>query len=123
MQETCYHCVIHVIAGASSGIGAETTRVLALRGVHVVMGIRNLAAGGEIKETIQRDNPSAKIDMMELDLSSMESVRKFAAQFKSCGLPLNILVYVTTLIWMEVLVFSVTLIVHQNAVCLKNARW
>ncbi|XP_027923733.1 short-chain dehydrogenase TIC 32, chloroplastic-like isoform X3 [Vigna unguiculata] len=81
-----------IVTGASSGIGAETTRVLALRGVHIVMGIRNLAAGGEIKETIQRDNPSAKIDMMELDLSSMESVRKFAAQFKSCGLPLNILV-------------------------------
>jgi len=98
MQVTCYHCLIHVIAGASSGIGAETARVLALRGVHVVMGIRNMAAGGEIKETILRDNPTAKIDMMELDLSSLESVRKFAAQFKSCGLPLNILVYVTTVI-------------------------
>ncbi|WVZ14123.1 hypothetical protein V8G54_011689 [Vigna mungo] len=86
-----------IVTGATSGIGAETARVLALRGVHVVMGIRNMAAGGEIKETIQRDNPSAKIDMMELDLSSLESVRKFAAQFKSCGLPLNILVYVILL--------------------------
>ncbi|KAK8470308.1 hypothetical protein PHAVU_004G112100 [Phaseolus vulgaris] len=56
------------------------------------MGIRNMAAGAEIKETILRDNPTAKIGMMELDLSSLESVRKFAAQFKSCGLPLNILV-------------------------------
>jgi len=90
--------VIHVIAGATSGIGVETARVLALRGVHVVMGIRNMAAGAEIKETILRDNPTAKIGMMELDLSSLESVRKFAAQFKSCGLPLNILVYVTTVI-------------------------
>ncbi|ESW24219.1 hypothetical protein PHAVU_004G112100 [Phaseolus vulgaris] len=80
------------IYGATSGIGVETARVLALRGVHVVMGIRNMAAGAEIKETILRDNPTAKIGMMELDLSSLESVRKFAAQFKSCGLPLNILV-------------------------------
>ncbi|XP_068502744.1 short-chain dehydrogenase TIC 32, chloroplastic-like isoform X7 [Phaseolus vulgaris] len=81
-----------IVTGATSGIGVETARVLALRGVHVVMGIRNMAAGAEIKETILRDNPTAKIGMMELDLSSLESVRKFAAQFKSCGLPLNILV-------------------------------
>ncbi|KAK7270874.1 hypothetical protein RJT34_26366 [Clitoria ternatea] len=81
-----------IVTGATSGIGVETARVLALRGVHVVMGIRNMAAGEEIKETILRDNSIAKIDMMELDLSSMESVRKFASQFNSCGLPLNILV-------------------------------
>ncbi|TKY45221.1 Short-chain dehydrogenase TIC 32 [Spatholobus suberectus] len=81
-----------IVTGATSGIGVETVRVLALHGVHVVMGIRNMAAGGEIKETIIRDNPTAKIDMMELDLSSMESVRRFASQFNSCGLPLNILV-------------------------------
>ncbi|KAL2334741.1 hypothetical protein Fmac_015954 [Flemingia macrophylla] len=85
----------HVGAGATSGIGVETARVLALRNVHVVMGIRNMAAGGEIKEIILRNNPTAKIDMMELDLSSMESVRNFASQFNFCGLPLNILVYVT----------------------------
>ncbi|KAK7283634.1 hypothetical protein RIF29_13277 [Crotalaria pallida] len=81
-----------IVTGATSGIGTETARVLALRGVHVVMGIRNMAAGREIKEAILRDNSTAKIDTMELDLSSMESVRKFALQFNSCGLPLNILV-------------------------------
>ncbi|RDY00033.1 Short-chain dehydrogenase TIC 32, chloroplastic, partial [Mucuna pruriens] len=84
-----------IVTGATSGIGVETARVLALRGVHVVMGIRNMAAGGKIKEAIIRDNPTAKIDLMELDLSSLESVRKFASQFNSHGLPLNILVYVT----------------------------
>uniref|UniRef100_K7LDP8 Uncharacterized protein n=1 Tax=Glycine max TaxID=3847 RepID=K7LDP8_SOYBN len=81
-----------IVTGATSGIGVETARALALRGVHVVMGIRNMTAGGEIKETILRYNPIAKIDMMELDLSSMESVRTFASQFNSRGLPLNILV-------------------------------
>ncbi|CAL0328603.1 unnamed protein product [Lupinus luteus] len=81
-----------IVTGATSGIGIETARVLALRGVHVVMGIRNMEAGREVKEAILRDNSNAKIDMMELDLSSMESVRNFALQFNSCGLPLNILV-------------------------------
>lgn len=78
--------------GASSGIGAETARVLALRGVHVIMAVRNLSAGNEVKETIIKEVPKARIDAMELDLSSIASVRKFASEFNSLGLPLNVLV-------------------------------
>ncbi|CAL5028377.1 unnamed protein product [Urochloa decumbens] len=35
--------LVAIVTGASHGIGAETCRVLALRGVHVVMGVRNLS--------------------------------------------------------------------------------
>ncbi|XP_058750037.1 short-chain dehydrogenase TIC 32, chloroplastic-like isoform X4 [Vicia villosa] len=84
--------LLQVRLGATSGIGTETARVLALRGVHVVMAVRNMEAGREIKETILRNNSTAKIDTTELDLGSMESVRKFASQFNSRGLPLNILI-------------------------------
>uniref|UniRef100_K3YAL1 Uncharacterized protein n=1 Tax=Setaria italica TaxID=4555 RepID=K3YAL1_SETIT len=58
---------------ASSGIGAETCRVLALRGVHVVMGVRNLSTGSQVREKIVEQVPKAKIEMLELDLSSMSS--------------------------------------------------
>ncbi|XP_061955939.1 short-chain dehydrogenase TIC 32, chloroplastic-like [Populus nigra] len=81
-----------IVTGASSGIGAETTRVLALRGVHVVMAVRNLDAGRNGKEAMLKEIPKAKIDVMELDLSSMASVRNFASQYTSLGLPLNILI-------------------------------
>ncbi|XP_062149767.1 short-chain dehydrogenase TIC 32, chloroplastic-like [Alnus glutinosa] len=81
-----------IVTGASSGIGTETTRVLALRGAHVVMGVRNMAAGEDVKKAIVKEIPSAKVDAMELDLSSMASVRKFASDFNSSGLPLNILI-------------------------------
>ncbi|MQL90725.1 hypothetical protein Taro_023330 [Colocasia esculenta] len=81
-----------VITGASSGIGAETARVLALRGVHVVMGVRNLTAGANVKESILKEIPTAKIDVLELDLTSLASVRKFASEFNSTNLPLNILI-------------------------------
>ncbi|RDX77282.1 Short-chain dehydrogenase TIC 32, chloroplastic [Mucuna pruriens] len=81
-----------IITGASSGLGLETTRVLALRGVHVVMAVRNVDSGKIVKETILKEIPSAKIDVMELDLCSMASVRKFAADFNSSGLPLHILI-------------------------------
>ncbi|XAR53644.1 Very-long-chain 3-oxoacyl-CoA reductase [Bertholletia excelsa] len=81
-----------IVTGASSGIGAETTRILALRGVHVIMGVRNMAAGKEVKDSIIKEIPAAKVDAMELDLSSMSSVKKFAADFTSSRHPLNLLI-------------------------------
>ncbi|GAY41119.1 hypothetical protein CUMW_057010 [Citrus unshiu] len=81
-----------IVTGASSGIGAETTRVLALRGVHVFMAVRNMAAGTDVKDAIVKEIPTAKVDVLELDLSSLASVRKFASDFTTKGLPLNILI-------------------------------
>ncbi|BAU02299.1 hypothetical protein VIGAN_11179800 [Vigna angularis var. angularis] len=81
-----------IVTGATSGIGVETARVLAMRGVHVIMGVRNLITAKDVKEAILKEIPTAKLDYMELDLSSMASVRKFASNFISSGLPLNILI-------------------------------
>ncbi|CAN6827968.1 hypothetical protein Bca4012_007571 [Brassica carinata] len=81
-----------IVTGASSGIGVETARVLALRGVHVVMAVRNTVSGAKVKQDILNQVPGAKLDVMELDLSSIESVRRFASDYKSTGLPLNILI-------------------------------
>ncbi|KAK6155680.1 hypothetical protein DH2020_009928 [Rehmannia glutinosa] len=81
-----------IVTGASSGIGAETARVLALRGVHVIMAVRSLSAGHQAKQAIIKEIPNAKVDAMELDLSSMTSIRKFASNFNSLGFPLNVLV-------------------------------
>ncbi|KAM7525773.1 hypothetical protein LguiA_015675 [Lonicera macranthoides] len=81
-----------IVTGASSGIGMETARVLALRGVHVIMPVRNVESGKKVKEAIIEEIPEAKIEVMELDLSSMESVKNFASRYCSLDLPLNILV-------------------------------
>ncbi|KAL4592564.1 hypothetical protein LXL04_005564 [Taraxacum kok-saghyz] len=85
-------CLTAIVTGATSGIGAETARVLALRGVHVVMAVRNTDAGKKVRETILEETPDAKVDIMELDLSSQASVRDFAAKYRSSGLPLHILI-------------------------------
>ena len=50
-----------------------------------------MAACREVKKAIVKEIPNAKVQAMELDLSSLASVRKFASEFKSSGLPLNIL--------------------------------
>lgn len=84
--------LIAIVTGTTHGIGIETARVLALRGVHVIMGVRNINAGKIVREEILKEIPKAKVDVMELDLSSMASVRKFASEFNSTALPLNILI-------------------------------
>ncbi|KAI7741549.1 hypothetical protein M8C21_006157 [Ambrosia artemisiifolia] len=81
-----------IVTGANSGIGLETASVLALRGVHVIMAVRNLEVGKKVKASVCTKTPNAKLDVMELDLSSQASVRKFAADYIAKDLPLNILI-------------------------------
>uniref|UniRef100_A0A0E0DTL6 Uncharacterized protein n=1 Tax=Oryza meridionalis TaxID=40149 RepID=A0A0E0DTL6_9ORYZ len=65
---------------------------MALRGVHVVMAVRNVAAGRNASEAIRAEIPGAIVDVLEMDLSSMDSVRRFASEFEALNLPLNILI-------------------------------
>jgi WW domain-containing oxidoreductase len=55
------------------------------------MAVRNVVAAQHVKQAILKEIPTAKLHVMELDLSSMKSVRKFASEFNSSSLPLNIL--------------------------------
>uniref|UniRef100_A0A803N615 Uncharacterized protein n=1 Tax=Chenopodium quinoa TaxID=63459 RepID=A0A803N615_CHEQI len=83
--------VLQLVRGAS-GIGLETARVLALRNAHVIIAARNMNAAKEAKEMILKDNKSARIDVLKLDLSSLTSVRECADKFLALNLPLNILI-------------------------------
>ncbi|GAQ90039.1 rossmann-fold NAD-binding domain-containing protein [Klebsormidium nitens] len=83
---------VAIVTGASSGLGIETARVLALRGAEVVIGVRRVNAGEETKEVILKSIPNAKIHVLELDLGSLASVREFVKNFKELKLPLNILI-------------------------------
>ncbi|KAK2989723.1 hypothetical protein RJ640_030216 [Escallonia rubra] len=74
---------------ASSGIGVETARVLAKRGVRVVVPARDLKKGSQLKEMIQKESPEAKIILLEIDLGSFASIKSFCSEFLSLNLPLN----------------------------------
>ncbi|KAK7378558.1 hypothetical protein VNO80_04002 [Phaseolus coccineus] len=81
-----------IITGGASGIGLETTRVLALRKVHVIIAVRNMVSAKEAKQRILEENESARVDIMKLDLCSLNSVTSFVDNFIALDLPLNILI-------------------------------
>ncbi|OIV93987.1 hypothetical protein TanjilG_05690 [Lupinus angustifolius] len=84
--------VTAIITGATSGIGAETARVLAKRGARLVLPARNLKAAEDTKARIISECPDSHIIIMPLDLSSLNSVNNFVNHFHSRDLPLNLLI-------------------------------
>ncbi|XP_010267526.1 PREDICTED: short-chain dehydrogenase TIC 32, chloroplastic-like [Nelumbo nucifera] len=81
-----------IITGATSGIGAETARVLAKRGARLVLPARSVKTAEEAKARILTEFPQSNILVMPLDLSSLSSVRSFVSEFESLDLPLNLLI-------------------------------
>ncbi|CAL9031020.1 unnamed protein product [Prunus brigantina] len=96
VSQDCYSSVpshlTAIITGATSGIGAETARVLAKRGVRIVIPARDLGKAAEVKDEIQRESPKAEVIILEIDLSSLASVNRFCSEFLALRLPLNILI-------------------------------
>lgn len=66
---------VAVVTGANSGLGLATAAELARHGAHVVLAVRNPAAGEEAARRIGGD-----VEVRELDLASVASVRAFAAK-------------------------------------------
>ncbi|HST82935.1 MAG TPA: oxidoreductase [Kineosporiaceae bacterium] len=68
-----------VVTGANSGLGLETTRELARHGAHVIMAVRNLDKGADAAGQIRAQIPGARLELRQLDLADLDSVRAFAA--------------------------------------------
>lgn len=66
--------------------------MLAKRGARVVLAIRNIKVGEQVKADFLKETPNARVEVMKLDLSNLNSVRTFVADFKEAKFPLNILV-------------------------------
>jgi NAD(P)-dependent dehydrogenase (short-subunit alcohol dehydrogenase family) len=67
-----------VITGGSAGLGVETARVLAKQGARIVSVVRDLAKGRKAADEIRERVPGAEIEMAELDLFDLDSVRRGA---------------------------------------------
>lgn len=83
---------IALITGANSGLGFETARALARKGARVIMAVRNLDKGQAAIENIRRETPDAQLDLLHVDLASLDSVRAFADAVREQYDELHILV-------------------------------
>lgn len=72
-----------IITGANSGIGYEAARALARQNAQVVIACRNLDKGNNAYRQIREEFPEAAVDLIQLDLADLASVREFVDTFKS----------------------------------------
>lgn len=82
---------IAVVTGANRGMGEETARALAQMGCTVVLACRNKERGEAAARAIN-ETASGRAVALELDLSSLASVREFASAFNERFSTLDVLV-------------------------------
>jgi NAD(P)-dependent dehydrogenase (short-subunit alcohol dehydrogenase family) len=70
-----------VVTGGNSGIGFHAAREFARTGASVVLACRSIEKARTAAAEIIAAHPQALVDVMELDLASLESVRNFARRF------------------------------------------
>ena len=81
-----------LITGANSGIGFEAARAMAQHGATVVMGCRNKERAADALSSIEATNPTGPVEVLEMDLSDLASVRDAASSFVAKHDRLDILV-------------------------------
>jgi retinol dehydrogenase-12 len=72
-----------VITGASSGIGLETARALAMQGARLALVVRNRGRGEAAIASIKADAPNAELALVMADLESLDQVRAAGAEIRS----------------------------------------
>ncbi len=78
-----------VVTGANSGIGWQTAKELAAHGARVVLACRDVERAKQAADRIVSANAEADVEVAELDLADMTSVRAFGEQWHD---PLDLLV-------------------------------
>lgn len=81
-----------VVTGASSGLGELTALELARRGAEVVLAVRSTARGEASAGRIRGAVAGARLEIRELDLSTLSSVRAFAAELLAAWQAVDLLV-------------------------------
>src|SRR6266581_1271414 len=84
---------VFVVSGANSGLGYESALALAEKGATVIMACRNLEKAQRARDAIKAAVPSAKLDLMELDLASLHSLHAFAQTYTSKYDRLDVLIH------------------------------
>ena len=81
-----------MVTGATSGIGKATALGLAQQGATVILVARNQGKGEATRQEIRVKSDSDSVDLLLADLSSQQSIRQLAENFKQRYSQLHVLI-------------------------------
>ncbi|WP_088319219.1 SDR family oxidoreductase [Kineosporia sp. R_H_3] len=81
-----------VVTGGSDGIGLRIATRLAVAGADLVLPVRNPRKGEDAAARIRAAAPDARVTLLPLDLSSLDSVAALGATLREDGRPVHVLV-------------------------------
>src|SRR5262249_16709053 len=83
-----------LVTGVSAGIGVETARSLAAHGAHVLGAARDLSKAEVATAAVRKDAAAngGTIELIELDLASLKSVRACAVGLLKKGEPFDVII-------------------------------
>lgn len=73
---------VAIVTGGNVGLGYESVLALAKKGATVVMASRNLEKANAARREILAQTLNGKVDVMQVDLSDLASVRTFSEAFR-----------------------------------------
>jgi NAD(P)-dependent dehydrogenase (short-subunit alcohol dehydrogenase family) len=82
-----------IITGANSGIGKAASAQLAKLGAMVVMACRSKERGAQAVEDVRNAAQSTKVALMQVDMSSQDSILEFVDAFKQHYERLDVLIH------------------------------
>lgn len=83
---------VAIVTGANTGLGFETTKAFAKKGITTVMACRTEPRALEARSRIEAEVADADLSFLQLDLSDLSSVRRFTDAFRAAHRSLDLLV-------------------------------
>ncbi|MDP9078913.1 MAG: oxidoreductase [Bacteroidota bacterium] len=81
-----------IVTGANTGIGYETALALYQAGAHVVLACRNMDKAKAAQKQLEALKGKGTLEILKLNLSDLNDVRAFAAQFLQSHKQLSVLI-------------------------------
>ncbi len=83
---------VALVTGATSGIGFQTSMMLAKKGAEVILTYRNLDSAKKTIDKITKECPEAKLSAVKLDLADLHSIKECADEVQNKYIQLDLLI-------------------------------